>query len=94
MSAAQTDDPVPAGTDKQLWKFAQKVPIPSYLVAIVAGRLKGKLLGLNSKVYSEPELIEKCVYEFGEVNLHLTNFFFYQVEILEKEINHKLFFLD
>lgn len=74
MSATQTDEPTPVSNNKQLWKFAQKVPIPSYLVAIVAGRLKGKLLGLNSKVYSEPEIVEKCVYEFAEVILYFSFF--------------------
>lgn len=71
MSAMQTDEPTLVANNKQLWKFAQKVPIPSYLVAVVAGRLKGKLLGLKSKVYAEPEIVEKCVYEFSEVIVHI-----------------------
>lgn len=67
MSGIRDGDPVACNNGKLLWKFYQNNPIPSYLIAIVAGRLKGKILGLKSRVYAEPEIVKECAFEFSEV---------------------------
>ena len=67
MSGIKNGDPQLVETNKLKWKFTQKIPIPSYLIAIVAGRLKGKILGSKSSVYSEPEILKECAFEFSEV---------------------------
>lgn len=47
--------------------FEQTVPIQSYLIAIAIGNIVSKTLSPISKVWSEPEEIEKAAYEFEEV---------------------------
>ncbi|PKY39774.1 leukotriene A4 hydrolase N-terminal domain-containing protein [Rhizophagus irregularis] len=39
----------------KLYKFEQKVKIPSYLIALAVGNLAGKEIGPRSTVWSEPE---------------------------------------
>lgn len=68
MSGIRDGDALPFKKNKLLWRFSQDIPIPSYLIAIVAGRLKGKILGPKSMVYSEPEIIKECAFEFSEVS--------------------------
>jgi aminopeptidase N len=51
------------------YHFEMKQPIPSYLIAIAVGDLVYEKLGENCGVYSEPNLIDKCVYEFEELPL-------------------------
>ena len=48
------------------YRFKQVIPIPSYLIAIVVGDLVSKQVGPRSHVWSEPELIDRCAYEFAE----------------------------
>ncbi|KAL0278991.1 UNVERIFIED_CONTAM: hypothetical protein PYX00_000646 [Menopon gallinae] len=67
MSAIKSEEPTTVD-GKLLWKYSQDIPIPSYLIAIAAGRLKGKLLGLKSMIYAEPEIIQECVFEFSETD--------------------------
>eukprot|EP00835_Amoeboradix_gromovi_P000181 NODE_6_length_48303_cov_0.387022.p13 type:complete len:256 gc:universal NODE_6_length_48303_cov_0.387022:23474-22707(-) len=52
--------------DKQITSFEQSIPIPSYLLALAVGNLVSRPIGPRSNVYSEPELIDKCAYEFAE----------------------------
>ncbi|KAK6624951.1 hypothetical protein RUM44_011815 [Polyplax serrata] len=68
MSGIRDGDALPFKKNKLLWRFSQDIPIPSYLIAIVAGRLKGKILGPKSMVYSEPEIIKECAFEFSETD--------------------------
>lgn len=49
------------------YHFEMKQPIPAYLIAIAVGNLEYRSLGKNSGVYSEPELIEACAYEFADL---------------------------
>jgi leukotriene-A4 hydrolase len=49
------------------YHFEMKQPIPSYLIAIAVGNLRYVKLGKHSGVYSEPELSEKCRYEFVDM---------------------------
>jgi leukotriene-A4 hydrolase len=47
------------------YNFVQDVPIPTYLIAIAAGNLESRDIGPRSKVWSEPEMVEKGAYEFA-----------------------------
>jgi leukotriene-A4 hydrolase len=49
------------------YHFEMKQPIPCYLIALAIGDLTYKKLGANCGVYSEPELIAKCAYEFVDL---------------------------
>jgi leukotriene-A4 hydrolase len=49
-----------------IYTFAQKVPIPSYLVAIAVGDLEKRSIGPRSHVWSEPCMLDKAEYEFSE----------------------------
>jgi hypothetical protein len=48
------------------WTYIQKVPIPAYLIAVVAGALKKASVGPRSTVWTEKELLDASVYEFSE----------------------------
>ena len=39
----------------KVYKFLQKVPIQSYLIAIAAGRIESRKIGPRSHVWSEKE---------------------------------------
>ncbi len=49
------------------FKFQMPQPIPSYLFAIAVGNLYFAPLGDDTGVYTEPELLDASVYEFGEM---------------------------
>eukprot|EP00455_Lapot_gusevi_P027779 TRINITY_DN294_c0_g1_i3.p1 TRINITY_DN294_c0_g1~~TRINITY_DN294_c0_g1_i3.p1 ORF type:complete len:644 (+),score=207.19 TRINITY_DN294_c0_g1_i3:72-1934(+) len=48
------------------FNYRQPVPIPAYLITIVAGRLEKAAIGPRSSVWCEPPLLEAAVYEFSE----------------------------
>jgi len=47
-------------------KFVQKIAIPSYLVAIVVGKLGKKEIGPRTTVWSEQEFVEAAAFDFSE----------------------------
>lgn len=47
------------------YHYEQKLPIPAYLIAIVAGALKKAQVGPRSFVWTEKELLDASVYEFS-----------------------------
>jgi len=47
------------------YEYQQPIPIPSYLIAIVVGKLVKAPLGPRTNVWTEPELLEASVKEFG-----------------------------
>eukprot|EP00055_Hartaetosiga_balthica_P000176 m.135878 g.135878 ORF g.135878 m.135878 type:complete len:615 (-) comp10274_c0_seq1:190-2034(-) len=49
------------------FQFVQKIAIPSYLLAIVAGHITSRDLSNRCRVWSEHAVIEKSAYEFEEV---------------------------
>lgn len=49
------------------WRFAMPQPIPPYLLAIAAGDLRAIDLSPRSRIWAEPEMVERAAYEFGEV---------------------------
>ena len=48
------------GKKSKVFKFEQKIPIPSYLIAIAVGDFVSKKIGPRSHVWSEAEVIEKA----------------------------------
>lgn len=64
MSAENPTEKAPDGT----YNFVMKQPIPAYLMALAVGDLIFEPIGKRTGVYAEPEIIEKAVYEFAEVD--------------------------
>ena len=50
-----------------VYEFKMEQPIPAYLMALAVGDLTFESLGERTGVYAEPEVIEKAVHEFAEV---------------------------
>ncbi len=65
MSAVQVSSPQIDGNYK-VYEFEQKIPIPSYLTAIVAGDIVGKEIGPRSKVWTEKEIVDAAAFEFSD----------------------------
>eukprot|EP01104_Vermistella_antarctica_P013635 TRINITY_DN415_c1_g4_i2.p1 TRINITY_DN415_c1_g4~~TRINITY_DN415_c1_g4_i2.p1 ORF type:complete len:653 (+),score=175.32 TRINITY_DN415_c1_g4_i2:58-1959(+) len=53
------------------YSFAQTNPMPSYLVALVIGKISAKTIGPRSSVWSEEVNLEKGAYEFAETEDYL-----------------------
>lgn len=53
------------GTDK-LYRFEQKVPIPSYLFALASGDIVAAPIGSHSVVVTGPDELEACKWELEE----------------------------
>lgn len=51
-----------------IYNFEMEQPIPAYLLALAVGNLTFEPVGDRTGVYAEPEIIEKAVYEFEEVD--------------------------
>ncbi|KAK6176549.1 hypothetical protein SNE40_014812 [Patella caerulea] len=72
MSALRTgSEPCKSDPSKTVYKFNQAVPIPSYLLAIVAGDLESRDIGPRSKVWSEKKFVDAAAYEFAETEQQL-----------------------
>ncbi|KAK3087442.1 hypothetical protein FSP39_005970 [Pinctada imbricata] len=56
----------PSDSSKRVHKFEQKVPIPSYLIAIVGGDLESRDLSERCRVWCEKEVVDDAAYEFAE----------------------------
>ena len=48
------------------YHFSMPQPIPSYLLAIAVGNIYFAPIGEQTGIYSEPEVLEAAVYEFGD----------------------------
>lgn len=57
----------PLATRRGEFRFEMPQPIPSYLFAIAVGNLYFAPLGDETGVYTEPELLDASVYEFGDL---------------------------
>lgn len=53
--------------EEGVYNFEMRQPIPSYLMALAVGDLVFRPIGERTGVYGEPEIMEKAVYEFGEM---------------------------
>lgn len=49
------------------YHFEMRQRIPAYLIALAVGDMEYTSLGENCGVYSEPKLVEACVYEFSDL---------------------------
>ncbi|CAI2361203.1 unnamed protein product [Moneuplotes crassus] len=65
MSAVNLGDRVEGNS--RVTEFSLDVPIPSYLIALVAGDLEYKKLGRNTGVITEPVFMKACVDELSEL---------------------------
>ncbi|XP_052095290.1 leukotriene A-4 hydrolase-like isoform X3 [Mytilus californianus] len=73
MSAISTGSETDSSDNsKSIYRFEQKVPIPSYLIAIVGGDLESRDIGPRSKVWSEKEFVDAAAFEFSETETMLT----------------------
>lgn len=54
------------------YEFDMKQPIPAYLMALSVGDLRFKSIGARTGVYAEPSVLDKAVYEFGDMERMLT----------------------
>nr|CAD7571094.1 unnamed protein product [Timema californicum] len=66
MSAIKAGEPSPIDGNRSIHKFEQKVPIPTYLIALAVGALDFRKIGPRSNVWSEKEYVEKAAYEFAD----------------------------
>ncbi|XP_059089995.1 leukotriene A-4 hydrolase-like isoform X2 [Tigriopus californicus] len=67
MSAVPQGEPeLLANGDKKKYKFVQKIPIQSYLIAIAIGKLESRRIGPRSHVWSEKEFVEQAAFEFSQ----------------------------
>lgn len=67
LMAVMSADNATEKSESGLYYFEMKNPIPSYLIALAVGDLEFASLGSRTGVFTEPSMIEKCVYEFVDV---------------------------
>jgi len=68
MSAIRDGEPTSSdenGSEVRTFSFAQAVPIPTYLLALVIGKLSSRQVGPRSHVWAEDATIERAEYEFS-----------------------------
>ena len=52
--------------DTVTYFYEQKIPIPSYLIAIAAGKIEERVISDRTKIYGEKEIIDLAAYEFED----------------------------
>jgi leukotriene-A4 hydrolase len=57
-----------------------QIPIPSYLIAFIVGRLESREISDRIRVWAEPSVIERAHYEMAEVHLQQGEPFLLQAE--------------
>ena len=50
-------------SSERLYRFEQKVPMPSYLFAIASGDIVGASIGPRSEVWASPDRVGECQWE-------------------------------
>ena len=60
-----------AGENVSTFFFRQPVPIPTYLLALVIGKLSFRQVGPRTKVWAEEETVEKAAWEFANTDEYL-----------------------
>jgi leukotriene-A4 hydrolase len=74
MSATGVQQPAAAavgGSGPRTWRFVQRVPISSYLLALAVGDLASRDVGPRSRVWSEGCMVEAVAEEFGGTEAYL-----------------------
>ncbi|CAI5447240.1 unnamed protein product [Caenorhabditis angaria] len=64
MSAVRTGNSTSENSD--IFEYHQKVPIPTYLLAIVVGKLESRKISDRIDVWAEPSKVAAAQYEFAE----------------------------
>ena len=54
-------------TEDGVYHFKMNQPVSSYLLALTVGDLQYQSLGRNCGVYAEPNMVEKCAWEFSDM---------------------------
>ena len=72
MAVMSAKNPV-AKSEDGAYQFEMKQPIPSYLMALSVGNIVFEPIGERTGVYAEPEILERAVYEFAEMENMLTS---------------------
>lgn len=72
MSAVRQVKQEKPGSDIRKYRFEQKVPIPTYLIAIAVGHLESRRIGPRSHVWCEKEFINQSAEEFSETEKMLS----------------------
>lgn len=66
--SAGPGEPRPAdGPGKRALAFRMPQPIPTYLIAFAVGHLESRDLSARSRVWAEPETVEKAAWEFIDI---------------------------
>lgn len=68
MSAAPGEKRKGLKAETTTWSFEMPQPIPPYLLALAVGNLVSEDLGPRSRVYTEPEMLKACAWEFATVD--------------------------
>lgn len=68
MSAAPGERRAGTKAGTTTWSFEMPQPIPPYLLALAVGNLVSEDLGPRSRVYTEPEMLAACAWEFATVD--------------------------
>ena len=66
MSAGPAGEGPGSRPGTRVFRFQMPQPIPPYLLALAVGRLESRELGPRSRVWAEPETVERAAYEFAE----------------------------
>lgn len=72
MSANEFTEPSCCENGFRIFKFAQTTPVPSYLIAIGAGHLESRQIGPRSRVWCEPQVLDKAAWEFADAESFLS----------------------
>ena len=66
MSAGPAGEGPGSRPGTRVFRFRMPQPIPPYLLALAVGRLESRELGPRSRVFAEPETVERAAHEFAE----------------------------
>lgn len=67
MAAGISESAVEKESGEKTFFFKMPQPIPPYLFAFAVGRIVSRDLSPRSRIWAEPELVEKAAYEFEEI---------------------------
>ncbi len=71
MSAVESHSVENAGTTRT-FSWEQKVPIPTYLIALAVGNLESRDVSPRCRIWAEPEMVEKAAWEFEETDTFIS----------------------
>lgn len=57
--------------DIEVYKYEQRIPVPSYLLALVAGNLTYEKIGPRTGVFAEPAIVKEAAEELSEMDAFL-----------------------